>query len=170
MVRRTIKLVLLERFKNRPVKQSPLLDLVEGEMRRIGMGSFLGSDRRKLAEILDDDHESVNALGLTNEQIASRLEEITHTAKKNLGDRLTVEDRYEVRAEEHRGMIPCPWEHPQGLFFKSYVELRDKKSGETLIWSDLSIHLIREHGFFQGKGSPFRLDPAVLKRVFWSDS
>ena len=169
MVRKTVKIVLLERFNNRPVKQSPHLDLVEREMRRIGMGTFLGSDPRRLAEILDHDRESVNALGLTNEQIASRLQEVTHVAKKNLGDPLTIEDRYEVRAEEHRGMIPCPWKHPQGLFFKSYVELRDKKSGETLIWSDLSIHLIREHGFFQGKGSPFRLEPTVLKRIFWSD-
>jgi hypothetical protein len=76
----------------------------------------------------------------------------------------------EVRAEEHRGMIPCPWGHPQGLFYKSYVELQDKISGETLIWSDLSIHLIRDHGFSQGKGSPFRLEPRVLKQVFWSDS
>lgn len=168
-MRITNKIVLLERFRNRPVKQSPNLDLVEQEMRRIGMGTFLGSDRRRLAEILDDDHESVHALGLTNEQIASRLEEITHIAKKNLGDHFTLEDRYEVRAEEHRGMIPCPWGHPQGLFFKSYVELRDKKRGETLIWSDLSIHLIRAHGFFQGKGSPFRLEPRVLKQVFWSD-
>ena len=169
-MRRTIKIVLLERFKNRPVKQSPHLDLVEREMRRIGMGTFLGSDPRRLAEILDHDHESVNALGLTNEKFASRLEEITLAAKKALGERFILEDRYEVRAEEHRGMIPCPWEHPQGLFFKSYVELRDKKSGETLIWSDLSIHLIREHGFFQGKGSPFRLEPKVLKQVFWDDS
>ena len=164
------KVVLLQRFKNRPVKQSPHLDLVEREMRRIGMGTFLGSDRRRLAEILDHDHESVNALGLTNEQIASRLEEITRMAKKNLGERFTLEDRYEVRAEEHRGMIPCPWGHPLGLFYKSYVELRDKKSGKTLIWSDLSIHLIRDHGFYQGKGSPFRLEPRVLKQVFWEDS
>ena len=169
-MRRKIKIVLLERLRNRPVKQSPRLDLVEREMRRIGMGTFLGSDSRRLAEILDDDHELINALDLTNEQIASRLEEITHAAKESLGDRLTVEDRYEVTAEEHRGMIPCPWEHPRGLFYKSYVELWDKKSGETLIWSDLSIHLIREHGFFQGRGSPFRLEPRVLKRVFWSDS
>ena len=76
----------------------------------------------------------------------------------------------EVRAEEHREMIPCLWGHPQGLFYKSYVELQDEISGETLIWSDLSIHLIRDHGFYRGKGSPFRLEPRVLKQVFWSDS
>ena len=163
-------IVLFEKFKNRPVKQSPHLDQVENEMRRIGMGTFLGSDNRKLTEILDADHELVCSLGLTHEQIASRLEEITHTAKKKLGDRIILEDRYEVRAEEHRGMIPCPWEHPGGLFAKSFVELRDRNTGETIIWSDLAIHLIREHGFYQGKGSPFRLEPEVLKRVLWGAS
>ena len=90
-------------------------------------------------------------------------------AKKKLGDRVILEDRYEVRAEEHRGMIPCPWEHPEGLFYKSYVELKDRRTEETLIWSDLSIHLIKEHGFFQGKGSPFRLEPKKLKHVFWDN-
>ncbi len=165
-----IKIVLFESIRTRPVKQDPRLDQVEREMRRIGLGTFLGSDRRKLAEILDDDHALVNALGLSDEQIALRLEEITRLAKKSLGDWSILEDRYEVYAEEHRGMIPCPWKHPVALFPKSYVELRDGISGETLIWSDLSIHLIREHGFYQGEESPFRLEPGVLKRVFWSDS
>jgi len=170
MKRRMIKIVLFESIRTRPVKQDPRLDQVEREMRRIGLGTFLGSDRRKLAEILDDDHALVNALGLSDEQIALRLEEITRLAKKSLGDWSILEDRYEVYAEEHRGMIPCPWKHPVALFPKSYVELRDGISGETLIWSDLSIHLIREHGFYQGEESPFRLEPGVLKRVFWSDS
>jgi hypothetical protein len=29
-------------------------------------------------------------------------------------------------------------------------------------WSDLSLHFIEAHGFFQGKGSPFRLEPRGL--------
>ncbi len=29
-------------------------------------------------------------------------------------------------------------------------------------WTDLSIHLIETHAFFQGKGSAFRLEPAEL--------
>jgi hypothetical protein len=163
-----ITAILFENITRRPVKQSPHLHQVEYEMRRIGMGTFLGSDKRRLTEILDDDHELVNSLNLTHEEIASRLEEITRAAKKKLGDRVTLENRYEVRAQEHRGMIPCPWGHLEGLFAKSYVELRDLSTGNILIWSDLSIHLIRGHGFYQGKGSPFRLEPKVLKQVFWS--
>ncbi len=120
--------------------------------------------------MLDDDHDLVNSLNLSHEEIASRLEEITRAAKMKLGDRVTLENRYQVRAEEHRGMIPCPWGHLEGLFAKSYVELKDNSTDNILIWSDLSIHLIREHGFYQGKGSPFRLEPKVLKQVFWSGS
>ena len=154
----------------RPVKQSPHLDGVESEMGRIGMGSFLGTDKRKLTEILSHDHEGITSLGLAHEEIARRLEEITLAAKKAMGDLVILGDRYEVRAREARGMIPCPWGHRDGLFPKSHVVLKDRKSGETLIWSDLSVHMIRRHGFYQGKGSPFRLEPASVKKVFWKGS
>jgi hypothetical protein len=151
----------------RAVKQSPILDRVEKEMQRIGMGTFLGRDSRNLLEILNEDLELIHGLNLTHEKVASRLEELTHAAKKDMGETVEVEERYEIMAEEHRGMIPCPWAHPGGLFVKSYVELRDRETKEVLIWSDLSIHLIKEHGFYQGRGSPFRLEPATLKRVLW---
>lgn len=150
---------------SRPVKQSPVLDAVETDMRRIGMGTFLGTDRRKLVEILNEDQGQVHAMGLTHETIAQRLEEITEAAKKALGEIVILGGRYEVRAEEARGKIPCPWRHPGGLFPKSHIELRDQQTGETLIWTDLSIHLIREHGFYQGKGSPYRIDPEAIKRI-----
>jgi hypothetical protein len=157
-------------IKNRATKQSPHLDRVENEMGRIGMGHFMGSDPRKLAEILIDDQELVNSLDLTHEEIALRLEEITRAAKRGLGDPIFLEDRYEVRFDEARGKIPCPWMHPGGLFPKSHIELKDKVTNETLVWTDLSVHLIREHQFYQGKGSPYRLEPEVLKRVLWGAS
>lgn len=152
-------------MQGRPVKQSPILDGVEKEMRRIGMGSFLGSDARKIIEILNDDQGRVSAIGLTHELIADRLWEITRKAKQALGETILVEERYEVLAEEARGKIPCPWRHSGGLFPKSHITLRDLNTGEHLVWTDLSIHLIQAHGFYQGKGSPFRLDPEALKRI-----
>lgn len=149
----------------RAVKQSPILDEVEKEMRRIGTGSFLGNDHRKLIEIIDDDQGRVNALELTHEAIADRLEEITRAAKEALGDPTLLEERYEVIAEEVRGKIPCPWKHSGGLFPKSLIRLTDRQTGERLLWTDLAIHLIRAHGFYQGRGSPYRLEPELLKRV-----
>jgi hypothetical protein len=34
-------------------------------------------------------------------------------------------------------------------------------------WSDLSIHLIGAHGFFEGRGSFFRLEPAELVAILF---
>jgi len=153
---------------HRAVKQNPFLDLVEKKMREIGTGSFLGSDHRKLTEILNEDHERVCALGLTHDHIAARLAQFTRAAKEELGDVVFLEDRYEVLAEEVRGLIPCPWGHPGGLFHKNHIELRDLKSGEVLFWTDLAVHMIGEHGFYQGKGSPYRLDPERVKKVLFA--
>ncbi len=153
----------------RPVKQSPLLDRVENAMHEIGMvGTFMGSDSRKLGEILRDDQDMVCSLGLTHDQIAAKLEVLTKAAKTELGDVVVVDNRYEVNAEEVRGTIPCPWMHPGGLFRKSHVELRDLESGQSLIWTDLSIHLIRKHGFYEGKGSPYRIEPKAIKLILFS--
>jgi hypothetical protein len=152
---------------SRPVKQSPILDRAENNMKGIGMGNFLGTDPRRLTEILNDDRELVHSLGLSHEAIARRLEEITEAAKEELGEVVKIEDRFEVRAEEARGKIPCPWAHPKGLFRKSHVELMDPKTGQALVWTDLSVHLIREHGFYQGRGSPYRLDPRTVKSVLF---
>jgi hypothetical protein len=32
----------------------------------------------------------------------------------------------------------------------------------------LNIHLIKEHGFFEGKGSPFRIEPSVLTKMIFT--
>ena len=154
--------------RHRPIKQNPALDRVEETMHRIGtLGTFLGSDSRKLVEIITDDQDMVSSLGLSHEVIARRLEEITGLAKKEFGDTVTIESRYEVRADEARGAIPCPWQHPNGLFRKSHIKIKDLKSGERIILTDLSIHLIRTHGFYQGKGSPYRLEPRIIKDVLF---
>jgi hypothetical protein len=148
-------------------RQSPELSQVEAKMDDIGRGTFLGSDRRKLGEILEQDRLEVEALGFSHRAIADRLESLGRVAKEHMGDPVLLEDRYEVTAVEARGEIPCPWSHPGGLFPKSHVELRDRVGGDSLIWTDLSVHLIREHGFYQGVGSPYRIEPAQIREVLF---
>lgn len=125
---------------------------------------FMGSDRRKLIEVLTDDQGTVHSLGLSHRAIARRLREITEQARGGWGDPVIVEGKFEVEVQEARGKIPCPWPHP-GLYCKSHVRLKKIETGETLVWSDLAIHLIEAHGFYQGRGSPYRLEPAELKRI-----
>jgi hypothetical protein len=128
------------------------------------LAGFLGSDTRPLAEILEDDQNTVNSLGLTHEQIAERMEYLTREGKRGLGTTVTVADRFEVRVDDVRGFLPCPWAHI-GLHPKTNAYVKNVETGEELMWTALSIHLIREHGFYQGRGSPYRLEPAELKRV-----
>ena len=85
-------------MKDRPVKQSPELDRVEQSMRPLYLcaDGFLGNDPRKLIEILTEDQGTVTSLGLSHEVIAERLRSITRRARGGWGDRVMVEDTFEV--------------------------------------------------------------------------
>ena len=153
-------------MKDRPVKQSPELDQVEQNMRpmRLCAEGFLGRDPRKVIEILTEDQGTVNSLGLSHGVIAQRLRDITDQARGGWGDPVVVEGKFEVEVDEARGKMPCPWGHP-GLYPKTHITLIKRETGESLVWSDLSIHLIEEHGFYQGRGSTYRLNPSEVKRI-----
>jgi len=125
---------------------------------------FLGYERRKLIEILTDDQGVVSSLGLSHEIIAQRLRAITDEARQGWGDPVMVEGKFRVEVHEVRGKIPCPWGHP-GLYRKTHAKLEKMETEETLVWSDLAVHLIEEHGFYQGRGSPYRLEPSEVKRI-----
>lgn len=151
-----------------PVYQSPALDEVEAKMRPTPdyLHGYLGHDPRKLIQILAADRARVSGLGLSDEIIADRLSFIAEQAKKGLGQTVLVEHRYIVQVSVARGKLPCPWGHP-GLFPKTHFDLRRADTDGCLAWTDLSVHMIREHGFYQGEGSPYRLDPEQIRRVLF---
>lgn len=149
-----------------PTFQSPLLDRIEKKLRPgpKHAHAFMGHDDRLLGRILEEDDRTVRVLGLTHEAVADRLEFFTQAARNGWGDPVEVEGIFLVEEREARGRIPCPWPHP-GLYRKNTVRLVKETTGEELLWSDLAVHMIRAHGFYQGEGSPYRLDPARLKRI-----
>jgi hypothetical protein len=148
------------------MKQTPELTAAQSQMAPglISRDGFLGDDPRLLADILAEDAARVAALGLTHAQIAERMQVFTDAARRMLGAPAEVEDRYEVAIQEVRGVVPCPWPHP-GTFPKSMVRLTRKDTGETISWTELQIHMVAEHGFYEGRGSPFRIAPADLARI-----
>lgn len=129
-----------------------------GELTRDGM---LGDDPRTLPEIIDADDIAVRNLGLTHDDIANRMLSLQKAARERLGDVVVVDGDYEVQADETRGIIPCPFGHG-GHYDKCVIFLKHLPTGREIRWTDLSIHLIRDHGFYQGRGAPFRLDPESL--------
>ena len=148
------------------MKQSPQLNLVQQRMQPgvIARDGFLGSDRRSLVEMLEEDDNSVRSLGLTHAQIAERMDYFMRIGRRGLGTSVVVDDGFEVRVEDVRGVLPCPWAH-SGTYGKTNVSLKNLKTGDELFWTALQVHMIGKHGFYEGRGSPFRIDPAEAKRA-----
>ena len=145
------------------MKENPAMHKVLENMKPgvLSLHGFLGDDRRGLEQIIDHDAAELEKLGTSCEKIADGLERIRVRALEGLGDFISLGEGYSARADSIRGKLPCPFEH-KGLYRKTVVIINIPGSDRKLQYTDLGIHLIREHGFFQGKGSPFRLEPAEL--------
>ena len=127
---------------------------------------FLGPDRRAIQEILDTDRAEVRRLGTTHEEIAARLGEVCEAATAALGAEVPVAGgRLRAVFHEAMGYIPSPW--GDGVRFpKGEVEVIDPETGRTLRFTPLSVHLIGAYGFYQGRGSRYRVEPADAVRMF----
>lgn len=148
------------------MKQSARDDAIQNQMRpgSITRDGLLGTDRRKLRDIIEADDAVVRRLGLSHAAIAARMRELRDAGACGLGQTILVLDHFEVRVDSVRGKLPCPFLHP-GLFQKEFVEVRNMHSGEQAMFTELNIHLIQEHGFYEGLESSFRQDPATLACV-----
>jgi hypothetical protein len=145
------------------MKQTVQMDRIQAQMQPgiITRDGFLGADRRKLTDILIEDDEAVKRMDMTHQAIAARMIELRDAGMRGLGDFISVEPHYEIRVDSVRGKLPCPFGDP-GVFPKTNITVRNLKAGREILFTDLHVHLIGSHGFYEGKGSPFRLDPELL--------
>ena len=123
----------------------------------------MGDDKRKLVDILLI-WAAVTALGLNHRILADRMETLMEKARERFGNPVLIDGFLEITAEDSRGTIACPFRH-QGMYPKVNVQAVNIKTGERIRWTALNVHMIREHGFYEGKGSPFRIEPLDLIRI-----
>jgi len=119
---------------------------------------FLGTDSRTIADIIEADVAEIEAAGLDTARIAELLEDLLLAAEEALETpRRLCGGAVTVRFIEGMGRIPCPFACGfRGR--KGVVELTSPTL--NLQFTALHAHLIRGHGFFQGRGAAFRLEPA----------
>ncbi len=118
---------------------------------------FLGSDSRPVAEIIAADGAALAAAGVGLEQVAAVLERL-HAAADAApeGYARACEGRVTVDGAEVMGAIPCPF----GCGHRAHkAVLRIEYGGKSMEVTPIGIHLIARHGFFQGRGSRFRIEP-----------
>lgn len=127
---------------------------------------FLGDEKKAIKDMMVRDEGEMAKAGLDYDAVADRLLYFLDEGRKGLGEPVTVDDKWLIRVVDPRGKLPCPFE--DGIFGKITAEIELKSSGEKLLVTDLSIHLLKEHHFIEGLGSPFRIEPEMIKRVLFS--
>lgn len=125
---------------------------------------FLGSDKRTLDEIIRADDETVKKLGFTHRTIADRMRFFRDESKRGLGGFVKIGPHFEASCEMARGFLPCPFGEP-GQHRKTMVIVRNLRRQKEIAFSDLNLHLIAKHGFYEGRGAPFRLEPQELAEI-----
>ncbi len=148
------------------MKQEPDLSRIQELMKsgRLSAAGFLGDDTRPLSDIMEQDFLELKKLGLTHHEVADALERIMKEGRKGFGNPVQVGETLTVTVDENRGVVPCPFRHGH-LSRKIDALVKNSENSRILRYSDLSIHLVREHGFYQGKGSPYRLEPREILEV-----
>jgi hypothetical protein len=124
----------------------------------------MGSDTRTVTEIIEADAATLVRLDVTTAQLAERMQDVTEVATAGLGNWVEIDAVREAKVDEARGWIPCPWSDGQ-RFRKRVTTVRRTDDDRTVQWSDLGIHFVAAHAFFEGKGSFFRIEPAELVHV-----
>lgn len=145
------------------MKQQPDLQKIQANMQpgSLSAAGFLGTDERNLADILRADQSVVDDLGLTHESIANAMRSLSDAAMAGLGRPVDYAGNYIVVVEEFMGKIACPF-RDNHRSIKRTITATNRKTGQIMSWTDLSVHMIERHGFYEGLGSPYRHDPAAL--------
>ena len=151
------------------MKMSPEYQRAQENMKPgvISAEGFLGNDTRPLPDIIAHDEETMRSLNLDFGVLVERLHYLMDEGRKGLGEPVTIDGTWIVRTDEARGHLPSPFE--DGIFRKVNVEVSllvdGQPSGQSLLYTDLSLHLIEKYHFFEGRGSSFRIEPEQAKKV-----
>ena len=127
---------------------------------KISKDGFLGEDTRHIHDIILADQRQLDRLGISPSAIAERLQFFINEGKKGLEGAVDL-GNFSVHVLWARGALPCPFGE-RGVYSKIVATVENKKLQQTIRYSQLTVHLIREHTFFEGEGSTFRLNPVEI--------
>lgn len=142
-------------------------DNLEASMKpgKLSAGGFLGNNER-LNEVLKADDATVKRLGVTHEQIAARIEYFINAVDYPSRKGKLIDRKYLVGGTSWRGLQGCPWRDAAFMPHSSMdLFVRNKEIDEQLDFPGGIVHLIRVHHFYEGKQSPYRVDPEKAVRV-----
>ena len=152
--------------------------LRQDELTLLNAGLTYESLTKQVEEIIDDALKQKHAMLFGNLQQLREREKISIPWRKsntvpifsidnlpvtNIG--FLVNNKYQVFFAQWRGFQDCPWNCKQPNWGSFDFLLLNRQTGEYIIAPGLIVHLIREHRFFEGRESPYRVDPFKLAQV-----
>jgi len=151
-------------MKENPEQQDLRQKLLPGKLSAEG---FLGEDMRSPAEIIQEDVAALARLGTSATELAARMRELTELGQTELGRPVRNGD-LEITVTGAMGGIPCPFSDAHRAD-KRLTQVKNILTGQEAHWSDLNIHMLERHGFCEGRGSFFRLEPADLVKLLMEE-
>jgi hypothetical protein len=150
------------------MKQTPEEVLIQERLKpgAVTLDGFLGNDNRHYHDIIAEDLDKIKELGITKEEIANRLDYFTDKALMNYDEEATIDGKYRVRYQTERGKLISPFKD-KGLIPKGVITLLNTENSQQICWTPLNISMIRNHGFFEGKGAKHRLEPEMLFKALF---
>jgi hypothetical protein len=150
------------------MKQTPKEIKIQSMMEpgAITLSGFLGDDDRHFHAIIEEDENTLSKLNYEVEEITQRMEKLMALAGESFQEPIIVDGHYQVEMELVRGKMICPFMHP-GTYTKGLIHLTNLKNNISVKWTPLSVHFIKIHHFFEGKGATFRLDPEKLVKALF---
>ena len=125
------------------------------------IAGFLGRSER-LLEIMAADNRFVQNLGLTHQELVRPLLLLGYYARKNhRGSEITLGGlTFTVRAKVYTTPQYSPFH--DGTAEGTDVTIINKKTGCGLTYSLLVPLMIERYGFYEGKGTSYRVDPRMI--------
>jgi hypothetical protein len=131
---------------------------------KFSAAGFIGTDTRKPEEIIAEDLQALKRLGVDKKDLVAALRAAYVAAERALGNPVELSPGVTAVHHESRGRIPSPFSE-DGTLQKGETVVTETQSGASFTVTPLSLNLIDKHDFFQGKGSPYRIDPETACRM-----
>lgn len=125
--------------------------------------SIVAEDARRLAE-----------LQVSHQTLGTKLAELLQKGSKTDWFRPFRQGGTDVELRRRRGFITCPWAAEEfakcavgagGRATANEFLVRNRKSSRSIEGFEISAHLIRDHGFFGGPNTAFRIEPDDLAEL-----
>jgi hypothetical protein len=126
---------------------------------------FLGPNERLLDVLAADNKYVVEEQGQTHQELARHLRVLVALGKKQPAEEFLYHGRrFRAEFRSYRGYQDSPFQ--DGTKANSEVTIRNLTNGKTLAYSLLVPDMIERYGFYEGRGTPYRVAPKEILAVF----